>query len=286
MFVNENQNVITCPGIILWDGVTNPGRDDKTGAIIHSLKIAIPESALEKTEIEQLAMTTLQNSEFKGQFPVGGEWPIRAIDVSKLGDSAPLMNGRVAINANTRNGVPPVYDANGQELSAMQFGQMLFPGAIVKLLVHCYSFNNKSKGLALGLDGVMIVDATQPKLDVGGGMSRSQVANAFGFGGGMPIVPPSGMPPSGMPTGGMPTGGMPTVPPSGMPPSGMPTGGSVQPHPGFVTGAGLPGAPPAAVPAPAAQKIMTPKAGNATYEQLIAQGWDDAQLIAQGYMQS
>ena len=41
---------------------------------------------------------------------------------------------------------------------------------------------------------------------------------------------------------------------------------------------------PAAAPVAAPVKVMTEKAGGATYEQFIAQGWNDEQLIANGYM--
>ena len=55
----DPQHIITCPGIILWDGISTPNIDEKDGAVSHSLKIAIPENAPEKMELEQLAMATL-----------------------------------------------------------------------------------------------------------------------------------------------------------------------------------------------------------------------------------
>jgi hypothetical protein len=302
----DPQHIITCPGIILWDGISTPNIDEKDGAVSHSLKIAIPENAPERAELEQLAMATLQSSEFKGQFPAGGVWPFQQIDVAKFGDSAPLLHGRVAISAKTRNGVPGIYDVNGQQLSAMQFGRMLYAGAHVQLLVHCYAFNNKSRGLAFGLDGVMIVDATAPKLDVGGGLSQSQVAAAFGA---RPGVAPAGMPPmAGMPPTHAAPYGMPPVaggaaapapfaPPApsapsavltGMPPSmapGAPVPGASpattfpsSPHTAFVTNAAAP-----AAPVPSARQ-MTAKAGGHTYEQLVAGGWTDETLRQHGYM--
>jgi hypothetical protein len=257
MVVNDGKNVVTCEGIVLWDGITQPGTDDKTGATIHSLKIAIPTSAPERAELEALAQRALQaDPAFRGQLPPGGEWPLRAIDTSKMGDSAPLMVSREAINANTRLGAPQVFDANGNVLSSMQYARMLYAGAVVKLLVHAYSFNNKSKGVAFGLDGVQIIDATAPRLGIGGGMSPSQVAAAFG---GAPTAMPQAAP-------------APTMPP---PTAAAP----VQPHPGFVTGAAM--APP---PAPVHQ--MTPLANGATYEQMIAAGWTDALLVQHGMMLS
>jgi hypothetical protein len=256
MFANENKNVHTCPGIIIWDGISQPDKDDKTGALSHSLKIAIPANAAEKTELEQLAMQSLQASEFRGTMPAGGEWPIRAIDMAKFAEDAPLLQGRVSIKGKTTNGVPPIFDANGNELSAMQFGRMLYPGAVVTLLLHAYAFNQKSKGVAFGLDGVQIIDATVPKLAIAGSMSAAQVGAVFG-GGGMPAV-----------DGG---GGMPAVDGGG----GMPAG-PAGPHTGFIENAGM-------MPVPAGP-TMTPKAGAYTYDQYIEKGWTDAKLIADGLM--
>lgn len=55
---------------------------------------------------------------------------------------------------------------------------------------------------------------------------------------------------------------------------------NVEPHHGFVTGAGAPPPPP-----PAAQHIMLPAAGGMTYEQMIAAGWTDELLVQHGMMQ-
>lgn len=177
---NEGKNVITCEGIVLWDGLTTPDTDERTGAPVHNLTIAIPANAPEAAEIEQMAQRALQDSEFNGVKPTNSKWPTKEVDASRFGKDAALLNGRIAITARTRTGAPPVIDANGQELNAMQYGKMLYPGAIIKLLIHAYAFNaTKNKGVSAGLDGVQIIDATAPKLDVGGGMSASQVSAAF-----------------------------------------------------------------------------------------------------------
>lgn len=254
MFINEGNNVRTCSGIVLWDGITTPDQNDD-GSISHNLKIAIPGNAVERQELEQLATATLASSEFKGVLPAGGNWPVTDIDASKLGDSAPLMAGRVAIAGKTRRGVPPVYDANGQQLTPMQFGQLIYPGAVVELLVHSYPYNNKQKGISFGLDGIMIIDATAPKLDVGGGMAAGQVAAAFGA----------------------------------QPVQHAAAGGVVQPpqqNTAFVENAGQAQANVIAPPPDDVAHVMTAAAKGATYEQMIGAGWTDAKLIAKGMMQS
>lgn len=72
------------------------------------------------------------------------------------------------------------------------------------------------------------------------------------------------------PAGGTPGGFQYTPPPT--PAVDMST---VQPAPDFLN-------PPP--PAPAQVKQMTAKAGGATYEQFVAQGWTDEMLVREGYM--
>jgi hypothetical protein len=93
--------------------------------------------------------------------------------------------------------------------------------------------------------------------------------------------PRPGMPPA-MP--GAPV--MPGIPPQ-MPGAAavvMPAtaGTVVAPHPGILTPPGVPAVP--AVPPAAPVRQMTAKAGGATYQQFIDNGWNDQQLIQQGYM--
>ena len=252
----DDKHVITCDGIILWDGITTPDQNDD-GSQAHSLKIAIPAQSAERQELEQLAQETLQASDFKGVLPPGGNWPIQDVNLANFAaEHQPLLQGRVAINAKTRLGVPPIYDANGQELAAMQYGRMIYSGAVVRLMVHCYSFNNKSKGVAFGLDGIQIIDGTNaPRIGGTGGVSSAQVGAAFG-----------------------------AAPAAGAPAAGAPAPAPVQPHEQFVSGAaGAAPAPAAPAPQPAA-KVMTAKANGTSYEAFIQAGWTDAQLIAEGYL--
>jgi len=189
-FYNEN-TVLTSNGIILWNGITNPERKEDN-LLSYSVKIAIPANSVEKTELEQLAQKALtESADFKGKLPNGGNWPVMDIDLTKFQADAARLAGHVAINAKTGH-APKVYDQNGQKLDPMQYGQLLYAGAKVKLLVRAYAFNNKSKGIAYSLEGLQIVDATAPALAVGGGMSESEVAGAFGA---APTAAPSAVTP-------------------------------------------------------------------------------------------
>jgi len=253
----ELTHVISPVGMIIWDGITQPEtKTDGSGAIVHSLKIAIPAADPERMDLDDLANQTLADSTiFKGQFPAGGEWPLREIDLTKFEADAPLLQGRIAINANTRLGAPLVYDINGNELSAMQYARMLYPGALVKVMVHCYDFNNKSKGLAFGLDGIQIIDATTPKLAVTGGISKETVAGGF--------AAARGNAPAN--TGAPAPGPAAPAPAAPAPAAEAPAA----PAPDFVANAG---------------KQMTAKANGVTYDAFRAKGWTDEMLIAQGYM--
>lgn len=86
-----------------------------------------------------------------------------------------------------------------------------------------------------------------------------------------PAYAPPGMPPSAP----YPAAGVPPVNPSSPLPAAM-----APPNPAFL---GVPPPVPAAPPAPPARQ-MTAKANGATYEQLIAAGWNDALLVQHGMM--
>ena len=241
MFHNNGSHVVTCDGIIIWDGVTRPETDTHDGQPSYSLKIAIPSTAAEKLELEQLATNCLNTSEFKGQLPMGGNWPVIPIDLNKFTEAADQqrLTGMTTINAKSKF-VPQVFDGNGQVLQAMQYGPMLYPGAVVRLMVHAYAFNNKSKGIAYALDGVQIIDGTAPKLSVGGGITTAQLRSAFGGVGAAPVA------------GAAP----------------QPHAAAVTPVPSFVDG-----------PAPE-RKFTHPNGQVFTESQLKAAGWNDAQIAS------
>lgn len=91
---------------------------------------------------------------------------------------------------------------------------------------------------------------------------------------GAPIATPGPTPSGGMPGPG--PGPMPGGPVAGGPlpvPGGPPVMGNVMPAPDILR-----------PPAPGPQKTMTPKAGQFSYEQMIAAGWTDATLVQHGYM--
>lgn len=172
----KDRYVVTDRCMLIWDGLSRPEiRDDGSQSL--SVRVAIKKSAPCIAELEQIAQTALLESEFRGALPPGGNWPLTTeADVSKLTNA---VANCLSVGAATTRAVPPIYDAAGNELAAMQYKPMLYAGAIVQLLVHAYAYNNKQKGVSFGLDGIMIVDAERPRLPVGGGLSSDNLKAAF-----------------------------------------------------------------------------------------------------------
>ena len=237
--MRHGDNNVIAQGIILWDGITRP--EIKDGIAKYSIKIAMTNAQPEVAEVQAICQQALSNdSKFKGTLPPGGCWPLIPVDPAQFEGRLPA---HTAFSAKS-NRVPQVYDANGRELNSMEFGRQLYPGAVVQVLCHAFSFDNKSKGVAVGLDGIKIIDATAPQLPVGGGIDAGSV---FGAGAAAGSTPPPAMPP---------------VAPQG-----------VQPAPDFLR-------PPVAPPA--AHQMTA--AAQASYEAYVQAGWSDAQLIAGGLM--
>lgn len=102
-------------------------------------------------------------------------------------------------------------------------------------------------------------------------ISQGPNPTAVGFGQG---PAPAGM--SAIPVGGLPTQ---ATPAPAAAPAPTPIPANIPPNPAFLQ-------PPTApvVPPPQPQRVMTAKAAGGTYEQFIAAGWNDQQMIEQGYM--
>lgn len=131
------------------------------------------------------------------------------------------------------------------------------------------------------------------------GMSDVPVGGAF-----TPPAPAAGGAPAPVPTPApiaapapLPAAALPSAAPASIPvpapaaaPAPTPAPVAVTPHPGILNGgAGAPPAPavppPAPIAPPAPVRQMTPKAAGVTYEQFIAAGgWNDDLLRAHGYM--
>lgn len=107
---------------------------------------------------------------------------------------------------------------------------------------------------------------------IGERIETSVDTKTLGFGG-------AALPPGAQPVPNVVEGASFGAPAAPTPPAAAPAPTPVQPNAAFMTPP-----PPAAPPVAPAGPVMTPKAGGASYEAFRAQGWNDEQLRANGYM--
>lgn len=245
---HDDKHVITGNATVIWDGITRP--ENKDGKVIHSLKVALAPGSPEIAELQKLVQDTINaDPKFNGTLPPGGLRPFIVAGTDKPSPD-PLVSGYTMLSAKTRNGAPQVRDINGKVLNPMEYGSMLYPGAIVRIIVHAFAYDKSgNQGVALGIDGIQVVDATAAKLAIAAGVDT---AAAFG-------AAPAAAPPVQQAAAAPAAVGVPAPPPA--PPAA--------PAPDFLN-----------PPVPA----MTPKANGVPYQKFKDQGWADDALVAQGYM--
>jgi len=160
---------------VVWDGVTRPdtGPDNKPK---YSLKVVCQPNSPDIGAFSQLTNAALHQSKFQGVLPQGGRMPIGQATPDEFNG---LYNGWAVLNCNTQR-VPDVYDENGQRLDPMQYGNLLYGGQQVDVLVHCYEYDKAgNKGIATGLDAFAIISsANAPRQNFGG--AGIDTAAAFG----------------------------------------------------------------------------------------------------------
>jgi hypothetical protein len=163
---------------VVWDGITRPdaGPDGKPK---YSLKVVVPPSSPDVQVFSQLANRALQESKWAGVLPAGARMPIgQALPTEFNG----MFNGWVVLNCNSQR-LPDVYSEQGQLLEPMQYGQLLYGGQQVDVLVHCYEYDKAgNKGFATGLDAFAIIaSANAPRQQFGN--AGIDTSGAFGGGG-------------------------------------------------------------------------------------------------------
>jgi len=190
--------------MILWDSVTKPEQGEN--GLRYKLKIGMQANNPAIAELDQLARACLNESKWKGAFPAGGHWPLVQI---KPGQYLDVLPGGYSINPSTTRPVD-VWDDSGNKIDAMQYPNYIYPGQVVSVIVHCWEYDNKQKGIATDLDGVQIqVAQGAPRQAFGGdGYDASAV---FGTSGAMPPAGPGFMPGAVQP-GAMPGAVQPGVP--------------------------------------------------------------------------
>ncbi len=176
---HDQDHVITCDGIIIWEAVTKPDVSDKDQSLSWNLRVAVDPNAPEVAELRQLRDKALRESKKPNVNPGNpGNDPIMSIDAAKFPE---IPSNWLAFSAGTKQGAPTVCNAAGLDLQPMTYGPQLYNGAIVRLLVHAYAYDNKQRGINYGLDGVQIINSQAPRLSIGAvGMSKDAVKGAFG----------------------------------------------------------------------------------------------------------
>ncbi len=170
----DQTHVLVENAIVVWDAITRPDvRDD--GSKSHKLKVVIPPGSQDAQLVEAMAAQCLQESKWKGVMPNGGNFAINQVQPGEFNN---MYNGGYVINPST-NRLPDIFDESGNRLDPMQYGNLLYGGQVVSVIVHCWDYDNKSKGIATGLDGVRIhTSLNAPQQQFGGG--GYDAASAFG----------------------------------------------------------------------------------------------------------
>ena len=167
---------------LVWDGITRPDKN-QDGSPKYSLKVVVPPNSPDMQLYSQLATQALQESKWKGVLPAGARMPIGQAQPTEFNG---MFNGFAVLNCNSQR-LPDVYDEGGQLLEPMQYGQLLYGGQQVDVLVHCYEYDKAgNKGIATGLDGFsIIVSANAQRQQFGN--AGIDTSGAFGGGGQQPL---------------------------------------------------------------------------------------------------
>lgn len=176
MWVENNTAVLTGNAILIWDGLTKPDVKDD-GSKTWNVSVAVPANSPELAELEALRQKALrEKAKPTVNVNTPGNNPIHDIDASKF----PELPGYKVFKATTTLGAPEVFNVDGATLNAMTYGPMMYNGAVVRLIVDAYTYDNKQKGVNFGLQSMQIVDATAPRLAIGAaGMSTDAARAAF-----------------------------------------------------------------------------------------------------------
>lgn len=194
-------------------------------------------------------------------FRESGTLPMPEVDAVNLGDWVQVYG---SVDGNGSQSQPGIF-LNHSMVNLVGYGQRIVVGPDAASV-------GFGKGVALppGVSATPIASALTPA-------AAAAVA-------GVPAQPGAMFP--GIPGAVPPAMPAPVMPPVGVPPVMQPPAAvspvAVQPHPQFLQPPAAPAVP--AMPPAAPVRQMTAKANGMTYEQFIGAGWNDQQLVQQGYM--
>lgn len=252
--INNGTAVVTGVTTLIWDGISRPEQvaatADKGASTKYTIRSAIPQTDPSFAEMQQLLAAEVAKK-YPGGAPRGFQHALQTVAPDEIAELA----GQAIIAGTTYGSAPAIYDAQGREVAAQSCG--LYAGAKVRLIVSPRVYDAKGNvGSAFWLSGIQIMDLAAPKLSVAAGMSRGDVANAFGIqGGAAAFAAPA-------PAAAAPAPAAAAVP---------------APNPGIL-------APTPPAPAAPAGPQLTPAAaaGGLTLESYFASGWTLETLRAHG----
>jgi hypothetical protein len=172
---DNDQYLKLCGATVLYDAITRPDTN-QDGKLKYSIRVAVAPENPDLSLLQQLVERELASSKWRGVMPAGGKHPLSVIGNDYGGN----LMGWTRFSAGTYN-LPDIYSETGSLMDPMQYGNLLFGGQRVDLLVHCFEYDNRQKGIGIGLDAAaIIVSANAPRQNFGGsGIDTSAV-----FGGG------------------------------------------------------------------------------------------------------
>jgi hypothetical protein len=172
---DNDQYLKLCGATVIYDAITRPDTNQE-GKLKYSIRVAVAPDNPDLSLLQQLVERELASSKWRGVMPAGGNHPISVIGNDYGGN----LFGWSRFSAGTYN-VPDIYSETGSLLDPMQYGNLLFGGQRVDLLIHCFEYDNRQKGIGIGLDAAaIIVSANAPRQSFGG----SGIDTAAVFGGG------------------------------------------------------------------------------------------------------
>src|SRR6187402_583903 len=109
MRYGESQ-VVTAVGILTWNGLVPPDKNDKTGEPVWTIGFAFQPGTVEHGEMDVIGKAALEKGKIALKLVDADYQPFLDCDVAKFG---PIVNGMKRISAKTYNGMPRVIDKDG-----------------------------------------------------------------------------------------------------------------------------------------------------------------------------
>src|SRR5690606_25450117 len=130
----NDTTVVTSECLVIWDGLTKPepvkGRDGKPDSQKFNIKVAVHPNHPEVAELRALIA-----EEVRKKYPNGPGRNFRHTLGPIGADEIPEIAGWLVFTATTYGALPPILDANGQDVPPQRHAECLYAGSAVRLMV-------------------------------------------------------------------------------------------------------------------------------------------------------